>query len=228
VVVSKRVCRSVFAVIHKACSPIEKRPRRQEPQPFDAHSLEVFSPDRIGAEVRKQGLRSAGHFDLQTGWDFRDPGAKARVRKSIVETRPWMVFLSPVCTAFSQMQRSAGASPEKRKAGLKLGLDMMRFCVEVAKQQESEGRKFVLEQPAWASCWDMEPLWSLARSKHVFLVYMDQCQVGLAVGSFGLNKKPTKFLTNCELMARVLAGKVCTGGHEHERLQSGLPKLAQE
>jgi hypothetical protein len=29
-------------------------------------------------------------------------------------------------------------------------------------------------------------------------------------------------------MARVLAGKICTGGHEHERLQSGLPRLAQE
>jgi hypothetical protein len=139
-----------------------------------------------------------------------------------------MLFLSPVCTAFSQMQRSVGASPEKRRAGLKLGLDMMRFCVELAKQQEKEGRKFVLEQPAWTSCWDMEPLWSLARSKNMFLVYMDQCQVGLAVGSSGLNKKPTKFLTNCELMARVLAGRICTGGHEHERLQSGLPKLAQE
>ena len=54
------------------------------------------------------------------------------------------------------------------------------------------------------------------------------CSFGMSVGKTGLlNRKNTGVITNDPRVIEVLAGKECTGGHAHETLENGLPRLAE-
>ena len=185
---------------------------------------EVYSPKRVTAQARKYGLKSGEAMDLTTGWDFRIEDHRIAAKKYVTNVKPRLLIGSPMCTMFSTLQRLSGWNAEKqRKWGE--AREHIRFVVELYMEQERGGILFLHEHPAGASSWDLEEIQKVMNLKNVHVVIADQCMFGLTTwptrGSYPIPaKKPTKFMTNSESIAREL-NKRCDRTHEHQPLVGG-------
>lgn len=71
---------------------------------------EVYSPPRVTQMAKQLGMRSGFALDLSVPgadgrlWDFSKPEARKRAWQLVLEGRPYMLILSPPCTAFSSWQ----------------------------------------------------------------------------------------------------------------------------
>eukprot|EP00959_Pyramimonas_sp_CCMP1952_P424693 8895276-Pyramimonas_sp.AAC.1 len=179
--------------------------------------IELFPPPRISPFLQDRGLKEALSWDIDTGWDFMDPGDRRKALSQIEEVEPWSVALEPPCNAFSQILAigrehiSAEKALEKRLKGLTL----LRVAVQVAQMQHQRGRKFFLEHPVGASSWSAKCLRELATSEGMFLVTVDLCRFGLQVSKEGKSKKPTRILTNDEQLFKTLQGHRCECQEPH-------------
>ena len=79
------------------------------PQQHDGEHVvgEVYSPPRIVPVARAAGLPGGWSLDILTenawgqNWDFDDPTVRAQAKKLLIETKPWILIGSPMCTWFS-------------------------------------------------------------------------------------------------------------------------------
>ena len=103
-------------------------------------------------------------------------------------------------------------------------LALLHFAVDVYWDQVSRGKSYLHEHPATASSWDVPAIRELAEHPGVT---GDMCRWGMhlteekedqGADQAVLVKKPTKWMTNCPLLATML-GVRCLGGHEHSRLE---------
>ena len=96
----------------------------------------------------------------------------------------------------------------------------------------SEGRYFILEQPAGSLLLE-EPEWKQVCAHHdVIYVVIHQCATGLRDKRGTLCKKPTILVSNSTSMLDAFRGCVCTGNHEHGKIpvqqQHWTPAFAQK
>ena len=110
---------------------------------------EVFSPPRICASAREQGLRGGWSVDIairdpSTGrsFDLRNTKDQREVKRMIRRDCPTVLVVSPPCTAFSIANQG-----EVGPATLAGAVEMIRFSVEICALQHEAGRHFVFEQP---------------------------------------------------------------------------------
>eukprot|EP00959_Pyramimonas_sp_CCMP1952_P084549 1768590-Pyramimonas_sp.AAC.1 len=76
------------------------------------------------------------------------------------------------------------------------GLRDLVLCMEVAQYQHSKGRFFAFEHPLYASSWETEVVRLIASLSGVRRLRVDMCVFDLQVDERGVNKKPTRILTN--------------------------------
>ena len=94
------------------------------------------------------------------------------------------------------------------------------------RRQIKRGKFFLHEHPATAMSWSEEPIDRLCKHHSTHLVAADQCAYGLLTPSEADRSvlapalKPTKFLTNSEIMSRQLSRR-CTKDHDHRPLVGG-------
>eukprot|EP00959_Pyramimonas_sp_CCMP1952_P349556 7324141-Pyramimonas_sp.AAC.1 len=50
--------------------------------------IELFSPPRISPFLQDRGLKKALSWDLDTGWNFMDPGDRRKALSQIEEVEP--------------------------------------------------------------------------------------------------------------------------------------------
>ena len=92
------------------------------------------------------GLVVGTPMDLNTGFDLNKATGQAKAWRQIKKQHPPLIFMAPVCTAWSPLSNSSpkGVVEEKRKAVL----PMVHFTIKVAKYQAARDRYFVIENPA--------------------------------------------------------------------------------
>ena len=93
-----------------------------------------------------------------------------------------------------------------------------------------EGRAFLHENPAHAKSWALPCIRKLMRNQGVHVVEADQCMFGLKTwgsskSQLMLAKKPTRFMTNSQVLGREL-NRRCDKSHEHQPLLDGRAKDA--
>ena len=174
---------------------------------------EVFSPPRVGPEATKFGLKAGDAMDLTTGWDFTRDEDCRRAEEYVDREQPLVLIGSPPCVAFSQLQSLIPDSERKAKQ-LAEGIKHMEFMAKLYKKQVDGGRIFLHENPAHAKSWALPCIKKLMREMGVFVVEADQCMFGLKTwgqnkSQLMLAKKPTRFMTNSQVLGRELARK-CT------------------
>ena len=208
-----------------------------------ADVVELYSQPRIAQEaaVRKYGgtqLKSGWSLDLtmrdpatDLPWDLSKRDVQNKVRRMVVEGKPFMLVGSPPCTAFSQLQglNSAKRDPKVVKAELAAACAHVAFCFEMYEVQRRAGRYFMHEHPSAASSWNRPEVLEMLLKEDVELVEVDMCHFGM-VGSDELGealvRKRTKVLTNsCEVARRI--AQRCDGQHRHIHLVGGRAKKAQ-
>eukprot|EP00435_Cladocopium_sp_Y103_P071079 s134_g36.t1 len=193
---------------------------------FAVDVAEVFSPPRITAEAKRQGLKVGGAYDLQTGYDLRDAEDTRRMWRELEEDDPELVVNSPPCTAFTPLQEwnLPKMSFEKAVVLVGEGLAHMETACDVAIWQHNRGKVFLLEQPRPSKAWEEEAMQRVLQLKGIYVCVSDMCSYGMRVNE-GLNKKSTQWVTNSWHIAMELQRR-CTQDHEHEPLTHGRAALA--
>ena len=125
-----------------------------------------------------------------------------------------------MCGPWSRVQELNSTTPEKKKA-----LETTRkwhhehvlmFVKKVFNKQVQAGRCAHVEHPKSAASWNTRAFRQLMAT---YAVDFDQCEYGLSVDGQGLNKKPTRVLTNKCVMTEL--HRPCTGKHVPSRLLGG-------
>lgn len=192
--------------------------------------MEIYSEPRVTVEARKFGLAVGPAIDIKTGWDLTKAGERKRCMTWIRRSKPRVVILSPPCGSFSKLQNMNPWSA-KRERDLWRGVVMLKFAMEVAKEQMAENRYFVFEHPDSATSWRRKEVEAIGRAVGVRQVVADQCMYGQTVrdrqGHKTPAKKRTRFMTNLEDAERELSRK-CDKNHKHEALVGGKAKATEK
>ena len=212
----------------------------------NADVAEMYSPPRI---VQEAGLRVYGGRRLRPGWsldltvndpetgkpwDLSDGKIRTKAVNLITEGKPFMLILSPMCTAFSQIQaiNKERRDPAVVRRELDEAKDHIRWVMKLCALQARANRYFVFEHPASASSWEMAEIKKVHDMEGVMRIKFDMCRFGMeAVDPVdGIAKpiqKQTAILTNSYEVAQRLnrscpnrcPDKSCH--HQHLRLEGG-------
>ena len=186
-----------------------------------ADIVEVYSPPRV---VREAGLRVYGGKRLKPGWsldlttvdpetgqpwDLSNGKTRSKVVDLIQQGKPYCIILSPMCTAFSSIQRinRDRRDPEIVHSELEEAKDHVRWCMRFCAMQHRSNRYFVYEHPASASSWFLTEVKKMASASGVQCVKCDQCMFGLKMadertGEVKPVRKRTVMMTNSPEVAR--------------------------
>ena len=121
--------------------------------------------------------------------------------------------------------------PDRVREMLAEGRLHLNFMCSLYRRQITKGKYYLHEHPATALSWKEDVIEALARHPMSKVVSADQCRYGLVTPSeddptqMMPAMKPTKFLTNSEMMASQLQ-KQCQGDHKHQPLVGGRCKDA--
>ena len=201
-------------------SMLQKQIEESKKRLYDV--CEAFSPPRICAAAREQGLKGEWSLDIR----FRDPGTgrtfdlrnskdQKEVKKIIKRDCPTVLVVSPPCTAFSIANQ--GEIEPQVLAG---AVEMIRFSMEICELQHKAGRQFIFEQPQSSRAWNLDEVINMTYREGIIRTTFHQCMYGLEardqIGSAPAYK-PTSILTHHSALAEGLQ-KRCTGGHRHVQL----------
>ena len=198
---------------------------------------EVYSPSRVVALAEQYGLTPGFSLDIQTQddegnpWDFTDPKQRAKAKKLVKDTAPMLLIGSPMCTAFSQLQKfnieRMGIDWYTKKYND--AMIHLKFCTELYREQVNNGRFFLHEHPASATSWHEGIIIDMFQLPGVDRVTGDMCMMGMTTtGSDGEEaavRKRTGWLSNSQCILNKLAIK-CGGSHKHLPLINGRAAAA--
>ena len=201
--------------------------------------MEVFGRGEIckAANITRRNLNIQGlcAMDLRTvkedgnPWDFSRAADRRLARQKVLGEKPDWIIGSPPCTVFCQWNAYMNypKNPDQNviKKMIKAGRRHLRFMTTLYRLQIQQGRHFLHEHPASALSWKDREMIALARLPETHVVVADQCMYGLTTpGADGgepmLAKKPTRFMTTSEHMAKRLSTR-CNRMHKHQHLVGG-------
>ena len=182
-------------------------------------------------------LRGGWSLDLTTrdedgvSWDFGKEERRAKAKELVEKDKPQFIFISPMCSAFSQLQtlNYSKMSPDEVKEKLQEGLEHLKFAMEICEMQSRAGRYFAFEHPWGAKSWQVPAVQKIMNLKNSRVIKTHMCQFEMMAedpGGTGLVKKPTGIMTNSAELARELE-RTCSGGHRHISLINGRARACQ-
>ena len=121
---------------------------------------------------------------------------QAMARARICLQKPRMVFMAPVCTAWSPL---SNATPEpKRSQKREEAMPMVNFCIKVAKHQLKGKRLFIIENPSASAMWSLPHMKALSEgTDNVVRVNTHLCCFGMVDPVSGLSmRKSISLLSN--------------------------------
>ena len=202
--------------------------RRERRARMKAIVSEIYSAPRVTALARrrrKYGIEPGVALDLTScddqgrPWDFNDPEQRQRAEQLLAEQQPEFLIGSPMCTAFSRLQRIGTSIPkgepgwrDPEKMAEERARAMVHLCVccQLYLQQMARGGYFVHKHPSPADSWHEECVQEVWSKIGVRRVLCDQCIFGQCNETGEPVKKPTGFLTNSPEVAACV-GKRCLG-----------------
>jgi len=180
---------------------------------------EVFSLPRVCKAAQQAGLKCGGSYDILNGWDLRVEGKRKELREHLRTLRPRLLIVCPPCGPFSQLQelnkmRNLKGYLQKLSEGKML----LRFAMELCKDQMDRGDLFLFEHPQGAKSWSDPSVQKLLHDSRVYKETLDQCMYGLKDHVSGKpHRKRTGIMVNCESVAKRLR-TMCDRTHEHEHV----------
>ena len=186
--------------------------------------VEIYSPPRVVAAAAARGLQASLSIDLTNGYDLSKPEVRKSVRDDVAQRKPRLVVTSPPCTKFSPLQ-NIRAYPERLEAELEPAIEHVDFSMTLLQDQLQRGDHGLHEHPDTATSWGLPKVKEYLANDEVLLVKAHLCRFGLKIQN-KLSRKSTLFATTCDAIA-VQLQKLCQCEAPHQRLEQGLPQLAQ-
>jgi len=196
------------------------------------HVMELWSIGRSDQHVKRHGLQTSRAVDILLGNDLLKEKEQEEVMRRLNEEMPYVVMLSPPCTAFSRLQdlfnkkkmswRDWNRLQFQGKKHIRFACRVMRWCLE-------HDVAFIMEHPVRSRAWDLEMMKQIMRDTRVDLLELDQCMYGLEGpddNNDGRYKKTTRIMTNVGRHAERYLTRRCDGKHKHQEI-SGMTKCSE-
>ena len=126
------------------------------------HVTEIYSPPRVVKMAKKMGLVPGLSLDLTTideddgqPWDFSKKEKRDKARDLVRNKKHLLLVLSPMCTAFSILQRMnyPKLDPQEVEKYMKDATTHLEFCMDLCEIQTEQGMYFLFEHPWTATSW---------------------------------------------------------------------------
>ena len=152
------------------------------------HVTEVYSPPRVTAMAKRMNMVPGMALDMTTmdddglPWDFNNPDKVEKAKWIIKNKRAMLVIGSPMCAAFSQLQRInfSKMSEADRNTVVEYGKRHLEVCLELYAIQMNQGLYFLHEHPWNAASWQHEGIQQMLNRRGVTKVRGDMCSFGMA------------------------------------------------
>ena len=181
--------------------------------------------EQVKKQAQKRGHATMKSMTLSTGYDFMKPAHQRAALEEIRQERPYAQVVAFPCGPWSPLHQLR--SRDRHRVMLlrwrrRKHRRLVRFAVQIAREQLAGGRHFVLENPSCSLAWRKVPeLQALMQEPGVFLCETDQCRYGLTGPHGGLHRKRTWLLTSSEEVAKTFQDSLCDGSHVHEHVIGG-------
>ena len=98
-------------------------------------------------------------------WDFNITAKRNKARAIVQRERPLLLIGSPMCAAFSHLQRTNFAKLNKEQSDkiMQHGRKHLEFSMELYKEEQTHGLYFLHEHPATASSWNEKSVLEVLR-----------------------------------------------------------------
>ena len=183
--------------------------REAEALGADAVALaEAYSPARFQQRAGALGLSAGVAMDLRFGWDLGLQADRVQAQKWLSDEKPrLLIFLSPMCLAFSQSQ-ALNTKPDLLAELLEQGRRHLEFACSLAELKLERGGRVLFEDSWVVTSWNEPCLRKLLTIDGMRRVPCDQCQFGVTsvdnAGNVGPARKATGFMTNDEYIAEAV------------------------
>jgi len=199
------------------CAPTTKR--LGQPDVF----LEAFSVPRCVPCVQKLGLQAIRSMDLQNGWDLTKEEVIKTAFLELHKRQPAVVLVCPPCTYFSKLLDSNYTRMDKNKLidNCTVAVKQLNVALWMMNYQLQHNRGFIFEHPVGARSWARPEMVSfMQKDPSIKSATFDFCQFGLISKETKMPmQKRTTLLTNIKTVFDTFNGVLCTGCHEHQRIQ---------
>ena len=116
-----------------------------------------------------QGFKASNPIDLSTGFDDTNRTGQEQAWKTILETQPLLIFLTPWYVPWKDTDNHYAKTNSIKKRLKQQYKPQLQFCAQVMKYQIQNKRFFILDGPEYSQLWcqkeiqDMVPLcsWNL-------------------------------------------------------------------
>ena len=189
--------------------------------------VELYNPGNFTANKGELVAGTVIDCKINPQFDLTSSQVKQEVAVLIEKEDPLFLIGAPPCTVFSSMQNMKQRHNVGKAWEIKYqqGLAHLEYAVQLYWEQISRGRFFLHEHPATATSWGLPIIKELERHPGVQVVTGDMCRWGMTLEkgttadeTTRLVKKPTKWMTNSPILAKLLQSR-CNGQHEHEKLE---------
>ena len=189
--------------------------------------VELYNPGNFTANKGELLAGTVIDCKVNPQFDLTSSQVRQEVATLIEKEDPLFLIGAPPCTVFSSMQNinQRHHVGEAWEVKYQQGLSHLEYAVQLYWEQISRGRFFLHEHPATATSWGLSLIKELERYPGVQIVTGDMCRWGMTLEKdttgdepVRLVKKPTKWMTNSPILAKLLQAR-CNGQHEHERLE---------
>ena len=185
------------------------------------------------AEITRQchrfGLRGVQPFGLRYGTRIsRDDQAVWDFIKLFV---PLLVIMAVPCTVWSILNWNLNYAWRRNELLSRQQKErhQIKLAAKIAHHQMSEGRLFLIENPASSRIWLLPEVLQLLKDPRVFCVTANGCAFGLRARSGKFLAKKWRFVTNDRALSETLCRK-CPGEsqwHQHERCEGSNTRESQ-
>ena len=123
---------------------------------------EEHSPPRAVETATNMGIRGGWGFDLTTNggdgfpWGFNDAMMRNRVVRKLLQDKPHVPIGSPMCTAYSAMNRINYSKMSTKEVAQRMAhaRRQVDFCIKLCEIQWRNERYLLHEHPDGASSWE--------------------------------------------------------------------------
>ncbi|CAK9007904.1 unnamed protein product [Durusdinium trenchii] len=167
---------------------------------------EVYTTtERVAKSARKRGHKVGSSLSLESGWDFTRLLDRRAARKLIAEEMPYFLILAFPCTFWSILLNLN--PPKDYEKRLKEATTLLRFAVQLAKDQRGRGHHFVLENPQSSRAWTLKEMVRALEDLQARTVDFHQCRFKLTDVHGQPHRKATRIATSSDYVIAELDGK---------------------
>ncbi|CAK9112833.1 Copia protein [Durusdinium trenchii] len=174
---------------------------------------------RVTKAAQQRGHVTGSPLSLETGWNFLRSHDREVARKLLSKEIPYFLVIAFPCSFWSILLNLNPPKDHERR--LKEAMQLLRFAIQLARDQHARGLHFVLENPQSSRAWSLDEMQKALSALQARLVDFHQCRFGLRGRNGQLVRKATRLATSSDYIVQTLDGMKCLGNHDHEHVIGG-------